>query len=67
MLHCTYSLWRLRPQTRGSAPGPHLGDCRSSDPLLSHYTPCHYILDKGLVLHFWPKLTHTAALSLCDS
>ena len=32
ILHCTYSFWGL--------PSP--------DPLLSRYTPCHYILDKGL-------------------
>jgi len=32
---------------RGSAPGPRWGTS-VPDPLLSRYTPCHYILDKVL-------------------
>ena len=45
ILHCTYCFWGLRP---GLCPWTPLGDFRPTDPLLSPYTPCHYILDKGL-------------------
>ena len=49
ILHCTYIFWGLRTQTPpGLCPFTPLGDFRTPDPLLSRYTPCHYILDKGL-------------------
>ena len=49
ILHCTYSFWGLRPQTPiGALPLDPAGGRKSPDPLLSRYTPCHYILDKGL-------------------
>ena len=48
MLHCTYSFCGLRPQTpTGALPLDPAGGLLSPDLLLSRYTPCHYILDKG--------------------
>jgi len=46
----TYSFWGRRLHAdphRGSAPGPRWGTSVPQNPLLSRYTPCHYIPDKG--------------------
>ena len=49
ILHCTYSFGGFAPRhPPGLCPWSPLGDFRPPDLLLSHYTPCHYILDKGL-------------------
>ena len=49
ILRRTYSFWGFSPgPPPGLCPWTPLADFRPPDPLLSRYTPCHYILDKGL-------------------
>jgi len=67
IVHCTYSFWgqSARPPP-GLCPWTPLGDFRPLNPLLSRYTPCHYILYKGWwwMISGWRRfeadLTHRA-------